>query len=436
MNTGEVVAGEASQGQRLVTGDAVNVAARLEQAAPALEVLIGQPTYALVRDHVEVEEVEPLTLKGKAQPVRAYRLLAVGSGRRARARERPWSAATRRWRSSRAPSTAWRRTAVPDGDVIGDAGVGKTRLTQEFLDSIGRRARRSLRGRCLPYGDGITFWPIVEVVRRGRGDHRDRHGEEAREKLQDLVGDDEVAERVGAAIGLIERRSRSPSCSGASGGSSRCSPRERPIVVVFDDIHWAEPTFLDLIERLTATIEGAPVMILCTSRHELLEKQPDVGRRPERADGSCSGRSRRGVANDRGEPAGAGGAPRQASRRRCSPPPKAIRCSCEQLLSMLIDSGMLGSDDGGGSLARTWPGSRSRRRSTHSWRPAWTSFRTRSGRSWTPRRSSVWCSRRPPWRRWSRRMPAGDPAHLERLADEAAHAAGGGRRARRTGSGI
>jgi len=165
VNTGEVVAGEASLGQRLVTGDAVNVAARLEQAAASLEVLIGDATFALVRDMVETQEVEPLTLKGKAHPVRAYRLLAVQSVATAARHEAPMVGRV----EEMATLASVFHSVVSDRacrmvTLIGDAGVGKTRLTQEFVDSIGPSARIA-RGRCLPYGDGITFWPIVEVVR-------------------------------------------------------------------------------------------------------------------------------------------------------------------------------------------------------------------------------------------------------------------------------
>ena len=158
--------------------------------------------------------------------------------------------------------------------LVGDAGVGKPRLTQEFLASVAARSR-IVRGRCLPYGEGITFWPIVEVVAGAAGIHESDPPEAARRKLRQLVGDDAVAESRGDG-GRLARgaASRSPSRSGASAGSSRSLAAERPLVVVFDDIHWAEATFLELIGRLTATIESASVLLLCTARRELLEKEP------------------------------------------------------------------------------------------------------------------------------------------------------------------
>ena len=281
VNTGEVVAGEASVGQRLVTGDAVNVAARLEQAAASREVLIGHPTYTLLRNLVEVEEVEPLILKGKAQPVRAYRLLAVT----------PVAAAVRdeavmvgREEEMATLATAF-NSVVSDRvcrmvTLIGDAGVGKTRLTQEFVDSIEAQAR-VVHGRCLPYGDGITFWPVLEVVRDAADILETDSADDARAKLSGLVGDDEIVERVAAAIGLLEAPFQVAELFWGIRRFFEVLAAEHPIAVVFDDIHWAEPTFLDLIGRLTATTEDAPVLILCTSRRDLLEKQPTWGEGPD-----------------------------------------------------------------------------------------------------------------------------------------------------------
>jgi len=138
VNTGEVVAGDSASGQRLVTGDAVNTAARLEQAAPANEILIGELTYRLVRDVVDVEGVPPLDLKGKAEQVPAWRLLAVHRGATVTSADtspmvgrEPEMA---RLRDAFRGAVQERRVRVLT--VIGDAGVGKSRLTREFLASI------------------------------------------------------------------------------------------------------------------------------------------------------------------------------------------------------------------------------------------------------------------------------------------------------------
>jgi class 3 adenylate cyclase len=275
VNTGEVVAGEASLGQRLVTGDAVNVAARLEQAAASQEVLIGHPTYLLVRDYVEIEECEALPLKGKAMPVRAYRLVGVKS---ARTSQRPGAAMVGREEEMATLANVF-NTVVNDRvcrmvTLVGDAGVGKTRLTGEFLASIAEVAR-IVRGRCLPYGDGITFWPIVEAVRDAAEILETDHPEDAREKLDALIGDHEVVERVATTIGLLEAPFQVAELFWGVRRFFEILAAKQPVAVVFDDIQWAEPTFLELIGRLTASTEDAPVILLCTSRRELLEKQPE-----------------------------------------------------------------------------------------------------------------------------------------------------------------
>src|SRR5262245_38996522 len=205
VNTGEVVAGDPATGQRLVTGDAVNVAARLEQAAGEREVLLGELTYRLVRDSVDVEEVEPLALKGKSEPVPAYRLVAVreatdtdvrlgaplvGRGEEIGLLEAAFEQAI----ADRAPHLV---------TIVGDAGVGKSRLTTELLETTSARAL-ALSGRCLPYGDGITFWPVAEAIRAHAGIQNEDSAAIAEEKLAavtDPLGDG-VTDRIASLMGL------------------------------------------------------------------------------------------------------------------------------------------------------------------------------------------------------------------------------------------
>ena len=154
----------------MVTGDAVNTAARLEQAAGSGEVVLGDLTYRLARDQIEVEFMAPLNLKGKAEPVPAYRLVsrrdeapqeqAAGDAVRGREEEMARLSGT----LSDAIDAATARLIT----VVGDAGVGKSRLIREFATAASEQARL-VRGRCLPYGDGITFWPLAEVVREAAG---------------------------------------------------------------------------------------------------------------------------------------------------------------------------------------------------------------------------------------------------------------------------
>jgi class 3 adenylate cyclase len=160
--TGEVVTGTE---ERLATGDAVNVAARLEQAAQPGEVLVGGPTLALVRDTAEVEPIAPLDLKGKSGPVDAYRLLRLHDaperrhGHRFVGRERELEILREAWERVRAEGRCELVT------VVGDAGVGKSRLAVELLGAIEATV---VRGRCLPYGEGVTYWPVVEGAEAAR----------------------------------------------------------------------------------------------------------------------------------------------------------------------------------------------------------------------------------------------------------------------------
>src|SRR5438132_1620604 len=239
INTGEVVAGEVTAGQRLVTGDAVNVAARLEQAAGEFEIIIGEATHRLVRDAVEVEPLEPLSLKGKDQPVMAYRLLSIRSTEALTRRvDTPLIGRTAelellRERFERAKGD--RRCQVVT--ILGQAGMGKSRLIHEFLQLVAADAR-SLRGRCLPYGEGITFWPLSEIVHQAAGITSEDGPELALSKLSDLSEEDgpAIAERVGAAIGLA---SRSFSTEGIFWGTRKlleAMARDRPLIVVIDDL--------------------------------------------------------------------------------------------------------------------------------------------------------------------------------------------------------
>ena len=346
VNTGEVATGHASVEQSLVIGDAVNVAARLEQAARPSEVLIGQLTYSLVRDLAEVQEIAPLTLKGKLEPVRAYRLLAIRSV--APSRRGNDGAMVGRDSEMLLLSGVF-ESAVADRacrmvTLIGDAGVGKTRLTQEFLESIAGRAR-VLHGRCLAYGEGITFWPIVGTVRDAADIQEADHPEAARDKLRRLVGDDEVADRVAAAVGLLDAPFSVAELFWGIRRFFEILASERPLVVLFDDIHWAEPTFLDLIGRLITATEDAAVMLLCGARPDLLEKKPSwaegVGAKRIILTRLSDADAARVIDNLLGQ-AGLS----ERARTRVIAAAEGNPLFVEQLVSMLIDTGMLRMVDG------------------------------------------------------------------------------------------
>jgi class 3 adenylate cyclase/tetratricopeptide (TPR) repeat protein len=269
VNTGEVVAG---MGETLVTGDAVNVAARLEQAADASEILIGGQTEHLVRDGVRAEAVAPLELKGKAEPLPAFRLLEVLPDVPAftRSIETPFVG---RGEELEAVRSAFGRAVDERAPqlctIVGPPGIGKSRLVREFLTAAGEHAR-VLVGRCLPYGDGITYWPLGEIVRQVGG--ADPHG-----RIVETVGGEEavlVADRVVGAISLGPAGGSPEEISWAARKLLEALARDRPLIAVVDDIHWAESTLLELLEYVVSFASGVPLLVLCTARPDLFDACP------------------------------------------------------------------------------------------------------------------------------------------------------------------
>ncbi|HEX3831203.1 MAG TPA: adenylate/guanylate cyclase domain-containing protein [Solirubrobacteraceae bacterium] len=253
VNTGPVLM---SEGENLAIGDAVNVAARLEQAAKPGEIVIGHETLQLVRDAVEVEALEPLVLKGKSNPVQAYKLLSLDPVAPGFARHLD-TALVGRERELRLLTDAWARTQSDAGchlfTILGSAGVGKSRLVGELLERAGGQAA-VLRGRCLHYGEGITFWPLVEALTP--------LGERAHKLLGHLSGDGS-----GTPVELFWEARRLLESVAAT----------QPLILYIDDLQWAEPMLLDLLDHVVDISRGAPILLLCTARPELLEDRPGWG---------------------------------------------------------------------------------------------------------------------------------------------------------------
>ncbi len=249
VSTGEVVAGTE---ERLATGDALNVAARLQQAANPGEVLIAEVTRVLVGDAVDVEPVEPLALKGKSEPVAAYRLIAA----RAASERRHDTVFVGRGRELVLLGEAWGRVQTEGRcelfTVVGDAGLGKSRLVAEGLALIEGRV---VRGRCLPYGVGITHWPVVEVVKQ----------------LDALPTDPDAAAAIRSLLGESEAGTSAEEIAWAF---RKLLEQQSPLVVVFDDIQWGEEAFLDLVEHVALLSSGAPILVVCMARPELLDSRP------------------------------------------------------------------------------------------------------------------------------------------------------------------
>ena len=264
INTGEVVAGD-GHGQRhtLVTGDIVNVASRLQGAARVNEILMGASTFHLVRDAVVAEPVGGLELKGKSLAVEAHRLTAVIRDAPGRLRRLDSPLVGRELELALLRQTFEKVAARGSSHLftlVGAAGAGKSRLGQEMLAGVTEGAT-VLVGRCLPYGDGITFWPLREIIR----------------KLPDveaLVGPVDAAV-IAAAVGLDDDASGATEDTfGALRRLVEAIAREQPLVLVFEDVHWGEPTFLDFVEYLASRVRDASLLLLCLARPELLEARP------------------------------------------------------------------------------------------------------------------------------------------------------------------
>ncbi len=254
VTTGEVVTGTA---ERLATGDAVNVAARLEQAAAPGEVLIGAETLALARGAVVAEAVEPLELKGKREPVPAFRLISAHA-ELARSFATPMigrETELRRLRDAFAQAVHDRSCQL--FTVLGSAGVGKSRLAAEFLDAVEALV---LHSRCLSYGEGITYWPVVEII-----------------KQLDSVPEGDAAVPIRSLLGQSDAATSAEEIAWGFRKLIEEQAHERPIVCVIDDLHRAEETLLDLVEHVADLSRDAPVLLLCLARPELLEKRPSWG---------------------------------------------------------------------------------------------------------------------------------------------------------------
>jgi class 3 adenylate cyclase/tetratricopeptide (TPR) repeat protein len=275
VNTGEVVAGDAAARQTLVTGDAVNVAARLEQAADPGEVLLGLATYRLVRDAIEAEHLPALELKGKAKPIDAHRLLGVSTAEPSRRLDTPLVGRRREMRIVRdAFDRASQDSACHLFTLLGAPGVGKSRLVHQFLTEV-RDDARVLRARCLPYGEGITYWPIVDLVRAAAGIAPTDTHEAAQQSLMAVLdgvdGRDAIVERVAAAIGLPAAPAPAEEIAWGVRKFLEAIAGRGPLIVVVDDLQWAEPTMLDLVEYIADWSNETPILLLVIARPELLD---------------------------------------------------------------------------------------------------------------------------------------------------------------------
>jgi len=269
VNTGEAVTGAGAAAGSFTAGDMVNVAARLEQAAGAGDILLGRDTFRLVRHAVEAEPVAPLTVKGKSAAVEAFRLVAVALDVWGRA-QRQRAPMVGRQRERRQVLDVFHHVVADRScqllTVLGAAGVGKSRLVAEVLTTIDGAATVAA-GRCLPYGDGLTWWPLLEALGAGR-------------MLEQAAAVDSAATaRVAELLKLAGAAVVPEEAFWAVRKVLEEIARRRPLVLVIDDLQWAEPVFVDLIEYVAEWTRDAPLLLLIMARPELLDTRPwDSGR--------------------------------------------------------------------------------------------------------------------------------------------------------------
>ncbi len=286
VNTGEVVTGALGAGgmftaaHAVVLGDAVNVAARLEQAAQPGEVLIGESTYRLVRDASRVEAVAPVAAKGKSAPLVAYRLLgvtapgapAVRGGSPLAGRERELALLERVFDAVESERSCRLVT------LVGEPGVGKSRLGAELVERVGARGRAVQSG-CLSYGEGITYWAVGQILRDLAGIRDDHSPEAVRAQLDEALAGSADAPAVGSLLAQLLGLDTGATTTGELAWAIRrflaVAAADRPLVLIVDDIQWAERTLLELLAGLPHTLGDSPILVLCLARPELRERAPE-----------------------------------------------------------------------------------------------------------------------------------------------------------------
>jgi class 3 adenylate cyclase/tetratricopeptide (TPR) repeat protein len=273
INTGEVAGADGAAGHGFVSGDAVNTAARLQAAAPPGGIVIGSQTRRLVEGAVRLRSHGPVEAKGKRRPLRVWEVerLLDTSGRFTRGAAVPLVG---RRAELRRLANRFRRAVDRDRCVlvtaVGPAGIGKSRLLREFAATIEDEATVVV-GRCLPYGEGITYWPLIEIV-------NDVAGVTGVPEIEGLLAGDPQPEVVASRVAAVAGRGRASATEGDVQWAVRrlfeALARRQPLVVVLDDIHWAEPSMLDLVQHVAATAAGS-ILIVCLSRGDLFERRPE-----------------------------------------------------------------------------------------------------------------------------------------------------------------
>src|SRR5438445_1940766 len=278
IEAGEVVVDETDS--TFATGEAVNLAARLQQAAAPGEILVGDAAFRLTQGYIEVEDAGPLELRGFRKPIPAYRALAALDGQPALPKiSAPFVGRESELDLLENTLTRTIRDRRPHVfTVYGEPGVGKSRLIREFLAGV--EGATILSGRALPYGEGVTYWPLAEMVKSAAGITDDDPMETAKQKLIECCGDEAIAELLGLASGVmeaVEGERGQPELAWAAREFADELADVQPLVMVFEDIHWAEEPLLELMHHLAQWVRERALLIVCLARPELLDVRPGWG---------------------------------------------------------------------------------------------------------------------------------------------------------------
>jgi class 3 adenylate cyclase/tetratricopeptide (TPR) repeat protein len=297
VNTGEAVVAlgaRPQEGEGMVAGDVVNTASRLQHVAPVASVVVGEITHRATSHAIDYEELEPVTVKGKAEPISIWR--AIGLRTRlgvdlVGARPTPFIGREHDLALLKETyARTLRESSIQLVTVTGEPGVGKSRLVAEFRAFVDYQPEIVFwrQGRCLPYGEGITFWALGEVVKGQAGILESDSPEQASEKLgssiQALIG--EVSEREWLEARLAPLVGLNPEAAGATERSElfaawrrffEAIAAARPLIVIFEDLHWADGAMLEFVEHLVDWSTGVPLLVVCTARPELYEREPSWG---------------------------------------------------------------------------------------------------------------------------------------------------------------
>jgi hypothetical protein len=277
----------------MVAGDVVNTAARLQSAAPTNGILVGETTYRATRERIDYGEHEPVAAKGKAEPVRVWEPLQPRAREGVDVAQRPAAPLVGRERELELLVSALGRVREERSPqlvtLVGVPGIGKSRLVFELMTAVEQEQKLIgwRQGRSVPYGEGVTFWALGEIVKAQAGILESDSAAEAERKLRravaELASDEEEAEWLdGHLRPLVGLGGEDPSARGGEPFAAwrrflETRAEQGPVVLVFEDLHWADDALLDFVDELVDRLTDVALLVLATARRELLERRPGWG---------------------------------------------------------------------------------------------------------------------------------------------------------------